>query len=56
VKKKTTGRPAASTNVRIVPEFRQEPDVVKLARAFVSVAEKSATVPIRSPTEQKVAA
>jgi len=54
--KKPTGRPAASHNVRIVPEFRQEPDVVKLARTFVAIAEKQAGARIRAPTAPKKAA
>ena len=40
-------RAAASRNVRIKPEFREEPDIEKLARAFISIAkglaEKKAT-------------
>ena len=31
-------RAAASRNVRIKPEFREEPDIEKLARAFISIA------------------
>jgi len=30
------------TKVRIVPEFRKEVDIEKLARALISVAEKTA--------------
>jgi len=54
--KKSTGRPVASRHVRIVPEFRQEPDIEKLARTFVVIAEKRAGVRVRSPTSQKKAA
>ena len=35
---KNLGRPAASRNVRVTPEFRAKPDVEKLARAFISIA------------------
>jgi len=63
-KKSTTGRPASSCNVLVTPEFRQKPDVEKLARTFVTVAEKRAGAGARtkprseSPTpaqSQKVA-
>ena len=53
MKKTSRTHSATSRNVRIVPEFRQDPDVVKLARAFVAIAEKLAGAQIRSPTEQK---
>jgi hypothetical protein len=38
------GRPARSCNVRVIPEFRKEPDIDKLGRALIaitlSIAEK----------------
>ena len=37
-----SGRIAASRNVRIAPEFREKPDVEKLARALLAVANKTA--------------
>jgi len=56
LKKKSLGRPAASTNVRVVPEFRQEPDIEKLARTFIAIAEKSVGGRTRLPAAQKKAA
>lgn len=32
------GRPMASKEVRITPEFRRDPDVEKLGRALIAVA------------------
>lgn len=40
--KQTAGRPACSGNVQITPEFRKEPDIEKLARALIAVAQKIA--------------
>jgi len=36
------GRVAASRNVRITPEFREKPDIEKLARALLAIANKTA--------------
>ena len=33
---------ASSRNVRVTPEFRDKPDVEKLARALISIAKRSA--------------
>jgi len=41
LKKKSSGRPAASNNVCIVPEPNNKPDIEKLGRAFIAVAMKS---------------
>lgn len=35
---KKRGRPLASRNVRVTPEFRDNPDIEKLARALIAVA------------------
>ena len=35
---KKQGRPMASRDVRVTPEFREEPDIEKLGRALVAVA------------------
>lgn len=35
---KKRGRPMASHNVKITPEFRENPDIEKLGRALVAVA------------------
>lgn len=40
--KQTAGRPACSGSVQITPEFRKEPDIEKLARALIAVAQKIA--------------
>ena len=37
-----TGRPAASRNVRVTPEFREQPDIEKLGRALIAVAKSIA--------------
>lgn len=39
---KSRGRPMASRNVRVMPEFRDEPDIEKLGRALIAVALKIA--------------
>lgn len=35
---KKQGRPMASRNVRVTPEFRQDPDIEQLGRALIAVA------------------
>ena len=40
--KKKQGRPIASRNVVVVPEFRTEPDIEKLGRALIAIAQKIA--------------
>lgn len=35
---KKQGRPMASRDVRVTPEFRKEPDIEKLGRALIAVA------------------
>ena len=32
------GRPMASNNVKVTPEFRDNPDIEKLGRALIAVA------------------
>jgi hypothetical protein len=34
------GRPAASRNVRVTPEFREKPDIEQLARVLLNIADK----------------
>lgn len=36
--KKKRGRPMLSNRVRVIPEFREHPDVEKLARALIGIA------------------
>ena len=36
------GRTAASRNVRVTPEFKAKPDIEKLARALLAIANKMA--------------
>ena len=38
MEKRKRGRPASSRDVKITPEFRENPDVEKLARALIAVA------------------
>ena len=38
MERQKSGRPVASRNVFVTPEFRKEPDIEKLVRAFISVA------------------
>lgn len=38
MEKEKRGRPMTSHNVRVIPEFREKPDIEKLARAFLAVA------------------
>lgn len=35
---KKHGRPMVSRNVRVTPEFRQDPDIEQLGRALIAVA------------------
>ena len=35
---KKPGRPIDSRNIRVVPKFREEPDIEKLGRALISLA------------------
>ena len=35
---KKQGRPMASRNVRVTPEFRPDPDIEQLGRALIAVA------------------
>lgn len=36
--KKKRGRPMASHDVKVTPEFREDPDIEKLGRALIAVA------------------
>ncbi len=36
--KKSRGRPMSSRDVLVTPEFRENPDIEKLARALIAVA------------------
>ena len=36
--KKKRGRPMLSNRVRVIPEFREHPDVEKLTRALIGIA------------------
>ncbi len=36
--KNRRGRPMASNNIEVTPEFRNDPDVSKLAHALISIA------------------
>ena len=50
------GRPGNSRNIRITPEFRDEPDIDKLGRALVAVTLKileKKTADEASPPEQE---
>ena len=38
MEKRKRGRPMASHDVKVTPEFRENPDVEKLARALIAVA------------------
>ena len=38
---KIRGRPANSGNIRLRPIFREHPDIAKLGRAIMSMAEKT---------------
>ena len=39
---KKMGRPIASRNVRVTPEFRENPDIEKLAHALIAIAKSIA--------------
>jgi len=41
-KKQKNSQPAASRNVRVTAEFRANPDIEKLARAFIAIAKNLA--------------
>ena len=34
------GRPIASRNIRVTPEFREKPDIEKLARVLLAIVKK----------------
>ena len=36
------GRPIASRNICVIPEFRKEPDIEKLGRALIAIAKNMA--------------
>lgn len=36
--KRKRGRPMSSRNVKVTPEFREQPDIEKLGRALIAVA------------------
>lgn len=38
MEKKSRGRPMTSRDVKITPEFRENPDIEKLGRALIAVA------------------
>ena len=38
MEKKKRGRPMASREVRVTPEFRENPEIEKLGRALIAVA------------------
>ena len=38
MQKKKRGRPISSNDVRVTPEFRENPDIEKLGRALIAVA------------------
>lgn len=38
MEKKSRGRPMTSCDVKITPEFRENPDIEKLGRALIAVA------------------
>jgi len=39
---KTQNKTTASRNVRVIPEFKENPDIEKLARALLAIANKMA--------------
>ncbi len=47
---KKRGRPLVSRDVRVTPEFRDNPDIEKLARALIAVATSIAQ---KKETEEK---
>ena len=38
MEKRKRGRPMASRDVKVMPEFRENPDIEKLGRALIAVA------------------
>lgn len=40
--KKRRGRPSTSDNIRVVPVFREKPDIEKLGKAVIAMAEELA--------------
>ena len=38
MEKRNRGRPMASRDVKVTPEFRENPDIEKLGRALIAVA------------------
>lgn len=38
MKAKNLGRPPSSHNMRLTPEFRENPDIEKLGRALIAIA------------------
>ena len=40
--KHSKGRPIKSSNVRVTPEFRKDPDIEKLGRALIAIAKNLA--------------
>jgi len=52
MEKKKHGHPMTSHNVRNIPEFREEPDIEKLARALIAVA---ASIVQKKEAEEKAA-
>ena len=47
------GRKATSTNVRLLPEFREEPDIEKLGRAILALAMQNAKNPTNVNHERR---
>lgn len=49
------GRPKTSHDVRVIPEFREQPDIEKLARALLAVAMNQAKEkePVDSATKSR---
>ncbi len=52
MEKKKRGRPMTSHNVKVIPEFRENPDIEKLARALIAVA---ASIAQKKEAEEKAA-
>ncbi len=52
MEKKKRGRPMTSHNVKVIPEFREDPDIEKLARALIAVA---ASIAQKKEAEEKAA-
>lgn len=49
---KKRGRPMASHDVKVTPEFRENPDIEKLGRALIAVA---LSITQKKEAEEKVA-